>query len=243
MKFYNTSDLLDGLFKWMKRESWLDHLQGVAGDHLQAYCDLHNLVSLDDAPVKIEQQFGNSITGEKLSNTLYNIILTDFLSRETKDGNVVDRYLKRRGWKEKAIPKAFMKGVRSSVMSLYEVRDVRPGKSLLARDLIRDFNPILVEEMHTTKHLTERQLVAMRIAVIRGNPVIAGRLLPYEPELAKQLIDKIKFQVHGTENLSMERSDWPSKDSGLMTAWASAVTAHLKMSTPMFSEAWLMQSV
>ena len=73
MKFYNTSDLLDGLFKWMKRESWLDHLQGVAGDHLQAYCDLHNLVSLDDAPVKIEQQFGNSITGEKLSNTLYNI--------------------------------------------------------------------------------------------------------------------------------------------------------------------------
>ena len=167
----------------------------------------------------------------------------DFLSRETKDGNVVDRYLKRRGWKEKAIPKAFMKGVRSSVMSLYEVRDVRPGKSLLARDLIRDFNPILVDEMHTTKHLTERQLVAMRIAVIRGNPVIAGRLLPYEPELAKQLIDKIKFQVHGTENLSMERSDWPSKDSGLMTAWASAVTAHLKMSTPMFSEAWLMQSV
>ena len=50
--------------------------------------------------------------------------------------NVADEYLKRRGWKESAGARAYIRALRTSVMSLYEVSDVVVGESFLARDLV-----------------------------------------------------------------------------------------------------------
>ena len=71
--------------------------------------------------------------------TLWGCAFEDFLTRDLEpDGrNLVEDYLKRRGWKETAQTKAYMKELRTSVMSLYEVSEIVPGQSLRARDLIR----------------------------------------------------------------------------------------------------------
>ena len=61
-------------------------------------------------------------------------VFEDFLTLETEDGgNIVADYLKRRGFRETASSRAYMNGLRNSVMSLYEVSDLRPGESFLAR--------------------------------------------------------------------------------------------------------------
>jgi hypothetical protein len=44
-----------------------------------------------------------------------------------------------------------MKALSVSVMSLYEVSEIVPGKSFLARDLIRGGEPILISEGTATR--------------------------------------------------------------------------------------------
>ena len=168
--------------KWMARGPWPEHFQDVVDDHLHAYCDLHDLDTFDDIAAKI---------GEDWVSTLTDVAMMDFLSRETGDGNVVDHYLKRRGWKERAVAKAYLKGVRDSVMSLYEVSDIRPGQSFMARDLILEGEPVPVDERSATKTLREREHLAMRIVDVKGRRIIAGGVLPYEPALAEKVIEAI----------------------------------------------------
>ena len=70
--------------------------------------------------------------------TLWGCAFEDFLTMDVEDaGKIVDDYLKRRGWKETARNREYMSGLRDSVMSLYEVSEIQPGRSFLARDLIR----------------------------------------------------------------------------------------------------------
>ncbi len=57
--------------------------------------------------------------------TVWGCAFEDFLTRDFDDGsNVVDDYLKRRGWKEGASTRAYMAALRTSVMSFYEVSDI-----------------------------------------------------------------------------------------------------------------------
>jgi DNA-binding phage protein len=58
-------------------------------------------------------------------STVWGCAFEDFLTREFEDGsNIVDDYLKRRGWKEGASSRAYMAALRTSVMSLYEVSHI-----------------------------------------------------------------------------------------------------------------------
>ena len=223
--------VLDGLNKWLESGNWSEHIADVYKDHLYGYREIHDFDTYDELSAKIGQHWGI---------TLRNVITMSFLSRETKSGNVIDVYLKRRGWKEKSIPKAYLKAVRNSVMTLYEVSDIRPGVSFLARDLFMGGDPILVEERIATKSMLPWENFAMRIVDVRGHNIIAGGLLPYDPELAEQVIDKIYQRAlilkYGTGILYNE----VSKIFGPKKIQDIILDTVLKLSDPVFSEEWLM---
>lgn len=145
--------------KWMANGPWPDHLQLVLHEHLHIYCDEHDIDGFEELGEKI---------GQHWLSTLWDIAFEDFLSSETEDGNVVDHYLKRRGWNEKVITKAYLEAIRGSVMSLYEVSDIRPGESFLATDLVLGGEPILVEEKTATKTLAPWDHIAARIVDVRA---------------------------------------------------------------------------
>ena len=67
----------------------------------------------------------------------------------------VEAYLRRRGWKERLTTRAYMTALQGSVMSLYEVSEIRPGQSFRARDLIRGGEPILVTERADLESLAD----------------------------------------------------------------------------------------
>jgi hypothetical protein len=64
--------------------------------------------------------------------TLWGVAFEDFLGRQFQpdDRNFVDEYLRRRGWNESAPTKTYMRGLRDSIMSLYEASAIIPGQSL-----------------------------------------------------------------------------------------------------------------
>ncbi|MEQ9151964.1 MAG: hypothetical protein RLO06_10825 [Parvibaculum sp.] len=222
--------VFEGLVRWMARGPWPEHLQDVLHEHLHAYCDLHDIDDFEELADEI---------GAHWVAVLHDVAFNDFLSRETPDGNVVDLYLKRRGWKENAIGKAYMQGIRQSVISLYEVSDIRPGESFLARDLIRGGEPVRVEEHAGTKSMVPWEQFAMRIVEVRGHTMLAGGLLPFEAELSRQLIDEVTdlSDVAKIRLADMARVEGEALEPDALHAAALVLT--LKISAPVFSCIWL----
>jgi hypothetical protein len=131
------------------------------------------------------------VLGEDRVMNLWGCAFEDFLTQdfEGEPSNIVDEYLKRRGWKENAQTRAYMGALRTSVMSLYEVSDVVPGQSLMARDLLRGGEPILVKEGTATKALKQWDKIAARIVPVRGKNILAGGILPFTREATQSLFD------------------------------------------------------
>lgn len=228
------NSVFDGLVKWMMRGPWPGYIQEAIDDHLHAYCDRYDLDTFEKLAEKI---------GPHWVSTLNDIAMNDFLGRETEDGNVVDLYLKRRGWNETAIVKAYLKGIRESCMSLYEVSDIRPGESFLARDLILGGEPVRVEEKSGTQTMLQWEHIAMRLVEVRGHRIIAGGVLPYEQKLSEQFVEEIHKSADeaavGLKDIVGGQDDDP--DPELVRNLALVMV--LKMSAPLFSEAWLAGNV
>ncbi|MDL2406790.1 hypothetical protein PY650_14180 [Rhizobium calliandrae] len=186
-----TSYDLKGLMKFLARDEWPECFDEVFYDHFGPV--------LDGGDMDFEDL--SDILGEVWAMTLWGCAFEDFLTQEfeVEGGNIVDEYLKRRGWKENAQAKAYIKALRTSVMSLYEVSEIVPGKSLMARDLIRGGEPIAVSEGTATKTLKQWDRIAARIVSVMGKNVFAGGLLPFTPQATDALFDSLR-QVFGKKN-------------------------------------------
>jgi hypothetical protein len=186
-----TSHDLKGLMKFLARDEWSECFDEVFDDHFGPVLDAGEMEFEDIA----------EILGDDWAMTLWGCAFEDFLTQdfEIEGGNIVDEYLKRRGWKENAQTKAYMKALRTSVMSLYEVSEVVPGKSLMARDLIRGGEPIAVSEGTATKTLKQWDRIAARIVPLMGKNYFAGGLLPFTPQATEALLDGLRL-MFGKKN-------------------------------------------
>jgi hypothetical protein len=174
---------LDGLMKWLRRDEWRDAFAEVLDRHLARAC----------AKADVEAEQLPSIIGEHWFMTLWGCAFEDFLSRDLDDGrNIVDDYLKRRGWKESASSKAHMDALRSSVMSLYEVSEIVPGESFLARDLVRPGGPVRVTEHTATRSLKQWDRIAARVVRVGQKTLIGGGLLPFERDASETVLGMIR---------------------------------------------------
>ena len=160
------------------------HFEQVIGEHFWPVMDEFNLGHEDIVEA----------IGDHWGMTLWTCAFDDFLTQSfDPDGPAfVDAYLKRRGWKETARTKAYMKALSNSVISLYEVSEVISGESFLARDLLRDGEPIMVSEGTATKTLRQWERIAARIVPLGGKQIIAGGLLPFSQEICDALQERLK---------------------------------------------------
>jgi hypothetical protein len=85
-----------------------------------------------------------------------------------------------------ASAKAYMKAIRSSVMSLYEESDIVPGQSFLARDLIRGGEPVRVSEHSATTQMKPWDRVGARIVPLSGTYLCGGVMLVYDRGISEQ---------------------------------------------------------
>ncbi len=231
-----SSHSLAGLMQWLARDSWREAFADVVEQHIgraAAHADIADLEELGE------------LVGDHWVTTLWGCAFEDFLTREVEGaGNVVDDYLKRRGWKETAMNRAYMAALRSSTMSLYEVSDIQPGQSFLARDLLRGGEPIRVSEQTATKTIKPWDRLAMRIVEVRGKTVIGGGLLPFDHELAEKVTDafaRMKKRVAKDGPALFEELGLDTDDPAINRLIASATSEAelLQLSAPLFSTLFL----
>ncbi|WP_152986798.1 hypothetical protein [Pseudovibrio sp. POLY-S9] len=223
--------VFESLVKWMAKGPWPEHLQEVLHEHFHAYCDLYNIDEFDELADQI---------GPHWFNSLWAAAFEDFLSRDTEDGNVIETYLKRRGWRETPMTKAFMQSMRTSAMSLYEVSDILPGESFLARDLLRGGEPIRVEEKTATQTLAPWQHIATRLVTVRDQSIIAGCLLPFGPEISANLVEAFHELAENAEMGVEEMFDHTGEPADDQKIQDTAHKVALSMMAPVISEIFLL---
>lgn len=172
---------LIGLIKFLGRDEWKRCLEEVMVGHFGPTMEEFDL----------EYEEIGDILGDHWAMTLWGCAFEDFLTRvfEPDGRNLVDDYLKRRGRNETAAVKAYMRALRTSVMSLYEVSEISVGQSFLARDLIRGGDPVLVSEKSATRTLKPWDRIAGRIVPQGEKRILAGGILPFSLEASEALLD------------------------------------------------------
>jgi DNA-binding CsgD family transcriptional regulator len=175
---------LSGLFQYAAKDEWSGCFEEALGDHLGAAM----------LEFGLEHEEIVDLLGEHWAMTLWGCAFEDLLTREFEPhgANIADDYLKRRGWKETPGARAYIRALRPAVMSLYEVSEVKPGRSFLARDLIRGGEPVLVSEKSATQTLNAWDRIAARIVPIGEKRILAGGLLPFTMEAADDLINGLR---------------------------------------------------
>lgn len=169
---------ISGLLGYISREAvWRERLQDVVAEHL--------MPALEE--FEVDQDELADLLGKQWSGVLWGCGFEDLLGQQYEDGNIVDLYLKRRGWKETALNRAYFAALRDTPVSLYEVSDVQPGTSMVLRDLLGDSEPITVHEQSATRSLTQWARIAVRVVAEDDHHVISGALLPFSAEAADLL--------------------------------------------------------
>jgi hypothetical protein len=210
---------LNALVKFLGRDDWALQFEEVMGDHFWPV--------MDEFGLDHEEIF--ELLGSHWAMTLWGCAFEDFLTQAFEpDGRTfVDIYLKSRGFKETARSKAYLKAISASVISLYEVSEIVPGKSFLARDLLRGVDPVTVSEGTATQTLRQWEKIAARIVHVGGTNVITGGLLPYSPEATEALFEGLK---------EMTGKKRPRK-----TLILDDDT--LRLAAPLFTHAWLFDTL
>ena len=166
-------DDISGLLADIGREDdWRARLLDVVAEHL--------MPALDE--FEIDQYDLAELLGEQWSGVLWGCGFEDFLGRQYEDGNIVDLYLRRRGWKETVLNRAYFAALRDAAVSLYEVSDVQPGVSMVLRDLLSDAAPVTVHEKSASRTLKQWDRISVRVVPERDHHVISGALLPFRAE-------------------------------------------------------------
>lgn len=175
---------LSRLIKFATREDWRDALEEALGDHFGAAMEEFGLES---------EEIGE-VLGDHYAGVLFGCALEDLMTRrfESDAANLVDDYLKRRGWNETAPAKAYMRSLRDSACSLYEVSGIVPGASFLARDLVRGGEPVLITERTASHTLRQWDRITARIVPERKGHILSGALLPFSPDGAERLLDGLR---------------------------------------------------
>jgi hypothetical protein len=227
---------LQGLMKWLTRAEWGDWFAEIYDHHLLPACQQTGLDAEEVVAILGENWF---------MTTVWGCAFEDFLTREGADGrNIVDDYLKRRGWKEGASARVYMSGLRTSVMSLYEVSDIIRDTSFRARDLVRGGDPILISERSATHSLKQWDRIATRVVQMGPQTVISGAVLPYDREASEKVLKLLRNVIKRTNKERQKLADLVRRDvndPAIVNGFSQ--TALLRAAAPTITTVWLLDII
>ena len=115
----------------------------------------------------------------------------------------------------------------TGIIKSIKISEIVPGKSFLARDLLRSGDPVTVSEGTATQTLRQWEKIAARIVHVGGVNVITGGLLPYSPEASEALLEGLK-EMSGKKR---SRKKLILDDDTL------------RLAAPLFTHAWLFDTL
>ena len=186
MRIPGADKTIDNLIKWSANEEWNPFREQVFAEHFDMIFD-----RFDTTKEEIADLLGDSF------GMVFGCVLEDFFTARfgDKGDNIIDDYLKRRGWQEKISAKRYLEAIRDSVLSLYEVVDLDPGHSMTVRDLVLGGDTITVEEKLGSETAARWDRIAGRIVTVNKKVYFTGSLLLFPHEVADEILSGIEEMV------------------------------------------------
>jgi uncharacterized protein (DUF2384 family) len=166
---------------WADRPEWSDELSIVFDAHFSTVREY-----VDISP----DEFHQNIVESDYGGMLFGVVFEDFVSRNLSPSNknIIDDYLARRDWRESVAGRRYLQQLRNSVLSLYEVIEVSPGKNCTLTDLIRGGKSIRVHEHMGTLNMVKWDRIAARVLNTNGKHAFSGGILPFPHEASQELL-------------------------------------------------------
>jgi len=175
-----TDKAIRNIMNWAEQPEWLEEQAAVFDAHLAPVCDRID-INQEDLILELEEH--------GYGGMLFGVVFEDFISRRLSDDkNIIDDYLKRRGWRESVPGRRYLQQLRDSVLSLYEVVEVSPGHHCDLRDLVRDGETFRVHERMGTQNLVKWDRLAARVLNMNGKHIFSGGILPFSREASQSLL-------------------------------------------------------
>ncbi len=229
MRIPGADKAIDNLLKWSANEQWNPVREQVFAEHFGLVCD-----RFDTNEEEIADLLGDAF------GMVFGCVMEDFFTARFGDegDNIIDDYLKRRGWREKIPAKRYLEAIRDSVLSLYEVVDLDPGRSMTVRDLVLGGDPITVEEKLGSETAARWDRIAGRIVTVNKKAYFTGSLLLFPHEVAdevlsgiEEMVKSIKKKLQREAKKQGEPADFMDRDLREMFLHASA---------RLFTRTWLL---
>jgi len=236
MKIPGAEEASEHIGSWAARGRWKEECRRVLNEHLEPVC----------AKAGIDEDELAKLLGEHHYQMIEACAYEDFLCRRfgPKGRNVIDDYLDQRAWKESIAGRDYLRVLRDSVMSLYEVVEVRRGRGLVLRDLIRGGAPVEVDERMGSESLVGWDLIATRVLTTGGRAYLSGAVLHFPREPADAVM---RIFRDGPERA---RRSMPNEMPSLTPAQRRAVaevlgdkTVALEVGTRVFTSVWLAYTI
>ena len=167
---------------WASGNEWEDRKTSVFAAHLEHF---------DELGISDEELFNRL---GSLGPPFFACIIEDFLSARFGEGgeeNVVDAYLARRGWLEKGQARNYLLALRDSTPSVYEVVGFKRGREVTVRDLIRESEPVRVDEQAGSETLGLWDCVFARVVRVGRTTCFTGAVLHFPRELAQRCLERL----------------------------------------------------
>ena len=215
------------LMEWIRREDqWAAVFDATLHAHTEATLDAGRL----------SQGELTGILGDAGSGLLFGCVFEDLTAQrfETAPHNIVDDYLKRRGWRDSVPCRRYMAALRDAKMSVYEVTGVSSGKWVEVRDLVRDGEPVRVFEHLASQQMVRWDRIGARVVDYLGQKVFTGALLAYTVDQSDELLRLIEAEIDNTLSMrSLTRSSLDQPEIG------TAITDTLATLPSAFTTCWL----
>ena len=225
----------ENLVRWSARDEWVERQYDVYMAHTVPVADI-----LDVPDDEFADLLGDA------ADTLSVFILEDFFTARfgEDDGlNVVDDYLKGRGWRETAPARRYLEALRDSTVSLYEVVGIDRGRSMTLRDLILGGDAVRVHEKLGSEAAAPWDRVAARIVEVNGKLHFTGAILRFRHELSQQFLSVFDEMAKELEEDIPEEAQ---RELGKGPAVRSAMREAMLGGGPgaqMFTQFWLLDTL
>ena len=221
------------LVKWSARDEWEALQREAYAAHFEPAIDSLDLP--DDAL---------DVLPDDAAGMLSVFILEDFFTArfgEHGERNVIDDYLKRRGWRESVTGRRYLAALRDSTVSLYEVVDIVPGRHMTVRDLIFGGAAVRVEEKLGSQAAALWDCLAARVVAVHGKNRFTGAILGFRHEFSQQLLTA--FEKMAGELQRDVRSDAGKRQAPVTRAVAREVMVRTPLFTRILSQLWMFDAV
>ncbi len=229
----DTDKAIRNIMNWADRPEWSDEQAAVFDTHLAPVCDR---IGID------QEELGQELAEHGYGGMLFGLMFEDFISRRLQpdDKNIIDDYLKRRGWRDSVPGRRYLQQLRDSVLSLYEVVEVSPGHHCDLRDLARDGKTFRVHERMGTQNLVKWDRLAARVLTMNGRHIFSGGILPFPREAAQSLL---RVLTESRKQFNKKLSRAVGKEAMAEISPENLGELFLQDACPAFTSIWLVHTL